>query len=222
MSRVAFARLSDAPPPMREKLDIDDDGAWQAWRSVGRAIGRFSGSGGVAGADRILALATAAESMEPPDPGGKTRDTTFDTLTIGDRSVRLPYRGILDGPWGELLTACRDLLNDALDHPTAAIGITITAPDRVRLEHRGDETLSVEFGAARVDAQVWTAEGVFVASGTGTVDAGHVDAGPGWSIEVPLGGIDPAGDEPVVFVSFVADDGGVFIPVVVSAGRAPG
>lgn len=224
MSRVAFARLSDAPPPLREMLDVDDDGSWRAWRSVGLAIGRFAGSGDAAGGAgrRILELAAEAEASEPPRDGGDAPDATVDSIDLGDRSVWVPYRKTPDGPWGKLFQATRDLLDEAVSHPLAAIGMELAGPNRVRLEHRGTEPLSLEFGAAGVEATLWTPDGIFVASGTGKVDAGHVDAGPGWSIEVPLDGIDPAAKgEPVVFVSFVADDAGVYIPVVLSAGRAP-
>jgi hypothetical protein len=224
MSRVAFARLSDAPPPLREMLDIDDDGSWRVWRSVGTAIGRFAGSGDAdAGAGRgILELAAAAEQSEPPRGDEFPADATVDSIDLGGRSVSVPYRQSPDGPWGKLFKACRDLLDEALTQPLAAIGLELAGSGRVRLEHRGDESLPVEFGAAQVEATVWTPDGTFVASGTGKIDAGHVDAEPGWSLEVSLEGIDAsAKGQPVVFVSFVADDGGVYIPVVLSAGRAP-
>ncbi len=224
MSRVALARLSDAPPPLRETLDVDPDGSWRVWRSVGQAIGRFGGSGDAAAAgQRIVMLAEAATDTDPPGPGDASADTTWDTIEVGSTSLRLPYRAAPDGPWGELLAACRGLLDDAIASPKAAIGMTLMAPDRVRLEHRGDEPLPIELGAASVEATAWTADGAFIASGSGRVAADHVDAGPGWAIDVDLDGIDAsAGGQPVVFVSFVANDGGVFIPVVLSAGRAPG
>ncbi len=225
MTRVAFARLSDAPPPLREMLDVDDDGSWRVWRSVGPAIGRFAGTGdAAAGAGReIVELAAAAEGAETPRGGDSSPDATVDSIDLGGRSVSVPYRQTPDGPWGDLFEACRGLLDEAVSHPVAAIGMELAGADRVRLKHRGEEPLPVEFGSAQVEATLWTPDGAFVASGTGRIDAGHVDAGSGWSLEVPLEGIEPsAKGEPVVFVSFVADDGGVYVPVVLSAGRAPG
>jgi hypothetical protein len=224
MSRVTFTRLSDAPPPLRETLDVDADGSWRAWRSVGQAIGRFAGAGDAAApGHRIVTLAEAATEIDPPGPGDASADTTWDTIEAGGTSLRVPYRATPEGAWGELLAACRGLLDDAITSPKAAIGMTLVAPDRVRLEHRGDEPLPVELGGATVEATVWTADGTFIASGTGRVAADHVDAGPGWTTDVELEGIDPSGGgQPVVFVSFVANDGGVFVPVVLSAGRAPG
>jgi hypothetical protein len=223
MSRVAFARLSDAPPPVREILDVEDDGSWTVWRSVGLAIGRFAGSGEAASGagKRIIALAAAAEADEPPADGNFPPDATVDSIDLGGRSVSVPYRETVGGSWGELLAACRGLLDEALEHPRAAIGLVVAGPDRVRLEHRGEEPLPIELGSAQVEATVW-ADGVFVAAGTGRIKSGRLDAGPGWSLDVQLEGIDPsAKGEAVTFVSFVADDGGVYIPVVLSAGRAP-
>ncbi len=224
MSRVAFARLSDASPPLREMLDVDENGSWTVWRSVGVAVGRFAGSGEAASGagKRIIDLAAAAEGSQEPSSKDVGADATVDSIDIGDRSVAVPYRHSPDGPWGALFAACRIVLDEALDHPKAAIALVVAAPDRVRLEHRGEEPLPIELGSAQVEATVW-ADGVFVAAGTGRIEAGHVDAGPGWSLEVPLEGIDPAAKgEAVTFVSFVANDGGVYIPVVLSAGRAPG
>jgi hypothetical protein len=222
MTRITFARLSDAPPPMREMLEIEDDGSWRAWRSVGQAIGRFADRGGAdAAGRRIVELAAATEEADPPAASEFHPDATVDTIRVGERSVAVSYRASRTGPWGELLSATRGLLDDAISHPTAAIGLVLVANDRVRLEHRGTDPLPIELGSAQVEATVWQ-HGVFVGAGTGRVEAGHVDTGPGWSLDVALDGIDPAANgEAVVFVSFVADDGGVYIPVTLSAGRAP-
>ncbi len=224
MSRVTFARLSDAPPPLREMLDVEADGSWRAWRSVGQAIGRFAGDG----ATTLAALAERAATESPPPTGELPPDASVDRITItqaGRRRSHVRSFGSTQRPagaWGELVAACRALLDDAIAHPTAAIGLVVTAPDLVRLEHRGDGPLPIELGSAQVEATVWK-DGAFVVAGSGQIVAGHVDAGPGWSLEVPLTGIDPsASGDAVVFVSFVADDGGVYIPVTLSAGRAPG
>jgi hypothetical protein len=224
VSRVSFDRLSDAPPPLRETLDVEDDGSWRVWRSVGQAIGRFAGSPEVADSagKRILELAAAAEGSDPPSKGKFPPDATIERIHVGDRSATVPYRHTPDGPWGELVAASRRLLDEAIAHPRAAIRLVVVGPDRVRLEHRGQEPLPIELGSAQVEATVWH-DGAFVGAGMGRIDAGHVDAGPGWSLDVPLEGIDPsAGGEAVIFVSFVADDGGVYIPVTLSAGRGPG
>ncbi len=225
-SRVAFARLSDAPPPAREMLAVAADGSWTAWRSIGAAIGRFAGAAGTGAADageRIVELAEAAAAAEPPRAGELPPDATVDSLEVAGRSATIGSRDEPEGPWGALFAACRGLIEAATDHPAAAIALVIAGPDRVRLEQRGAGALTVELGEAPVQGAVWTPAGEFVATGTGRLPAGRVEAGPGWSLDVALEGIDAATEgQLVVSVSFVADDGGVYIPVTLAAGQVPG
>jgi hypothetical protein len=221
MTTIAFTRSSDAPPPMLDTLDVDEDGSWRAWRSVGETIGRFSGSD----LGSLVGLARRAAAETPPTASDVPADATLDRLELGDgHAVAVVGASTRpSGAWGDLLAACREAIEDATTHPTAAISIVVLGHDRVRLEHRGTGALSLELGGARAQASLWTAAGEFLATGTGGVDLGRVETGPGWSVEIPVEGIDPmiAGGM-VVSVSFVVDDGGVFIPVMLAAGRGPG
>jgi hypothetical protein len=221
MTTVAFTRSSDAPPPMLDTLDVDEDGSWRAWRSVGETIGRFSGSD----LGSVVGLARRAAAEPPPTASDVPADATLDRLELGDGHA-VAIVGVSTRPtgaWGDLFDACREAIEDATTHPTAAISIVVLGHDRVRLEHRGTDMLPVELGRVQAQASLWTTAGAFLATGTGGVDLGRVEAGPGWSVEIPLEGIDPTlPGGLVVSVSFVADDGGVFIPVMLAAGRGPG
>jgi hypothetical protein len=225
MTRVTFSRTSDEPPPLlRERVEIRDDGAWTAWLSTGPAVGRFGGPADPAAPGaRILALAEATAGVAPPDGGKPAFDATIDRVTVDGRTLAIEYRQDVDGPWGELLLECRSFLDAAASHPLAAVALAIAAPDRARLEHRGSETIGVDLGGARAEGTVWTESGEFLTRGTARLDGGLVDAGPGWSVDVPLQGLDAnkPGSLVVSMELTVFDDEG---PVVaqLSAGRAPG
>ena len=228
MSGVAFSRISGSPPPARELLSIRPDGSWSAWRSVGRAAGRFAGPGGpgTQGA-RIVELAEPAAGAEAPDLGDQPMDTTIDRVEVDGRSVAVGYRAEPDGPWGELLAACRGLLKDAIDHPVAAIALVIVGPDALRLEHRGTEPLRVDLTGLRGEGTVWTDAGEYLTRGLPRVaeggPGGAVEASPGWSADIVLEGLDPS--KPgnlVVTMTLAVEDEGERVPVALSAGRAPG
>jgi hypothetical protein len=225
VSRVSFARVSGAPPPARELLSIEDDGSWTAWRSTGRAAGRFAGPAGTNGPGaRIIALAAAAaDSPDPGPPPNAPVDTTMDHVTVDGRSVTIGYRAVPEGPWGQLLEALRGLLKEAIEHPVAAIALAIAGPDVLRLEHRGTEPLNVDLTGASAEGTVWTESGEYLTRGLGRLDAGPIEASPGWTAMVPLEGLEP--DKPgnlVATMALAAEDGGELVPVRLSAGRAPG
>lgn len=220
---AAFTRASDAPPPLLETVDVDADGSWRAWRSNGAVVGRF---GAPTGGERVAAATRAAGLAQVPAGVELPPDAVVDRLRIGGDDgpvAAISSSARPDGPWGDAFDACRSLVDEAAGHPVAALGIVAVRADRVTIEHRGAAPITVEFGGARADATVWAPDGSFVAAGAGMLRAGRVAAAPGWSLDVPLEGIDPSTEgELVVSISFVADDGGVYVPVMLAAGRAPG
>jgi hypothetical protein len=214
----SFSRLSDAPPPLREVLDVADDGTFTMWRSVGEIVGRFAGS--IPGAAAAGALAADAASAEPPATLELAPDTTVDTVTVGGRTMATTQHRRPDGPWGELLALGRELLDALVDRPAAAIAASLPSPTVLRLEHRGDGTLPVLLGGAVVDVRVWSPTDLVAQVFAEPPDAGQVEVGPGWFLEVPLPELAlPAGTTLAVDVSFVADDGGVLVPMVARATR---
>jgi hypothetical protein len=224
MTRVTFSRTSDEPPPpLQERLTIGEGGAWTAWLSTGPAVGHFGGPADPAGPGaRILGLAEAAAGVAPPDGGKAAFDATIDRVTVDGRTLATEYRQDVDGPWGELLHECRSFLDAAASFPVAAIGLAIAAPDRARLEHRGSDTIGVNVGGARAEGTVWTESGEYLTRGTARLDGALVEAGPGWSVDVPLEGLDLSrpGNLVVTMELTVFDEEG---PVVaqLSAGRGP-
>jgi len=221
VSAVVFMRLSSAPPPLREVLEVDDDGSWRAWRSNATAVGRFAGE---RGGGRILdATRAAAASGPPPAPAaGGVLDEATDELVVDGIAVEVASGDTPAGPWGDAFGAARDLIDDAPNHPLAAIALRIIEPGRVRLEHRGSEALEVELGSGRFEAIVYDAAGIPTDDAFGPVDLGQVTARPGWSADLEVVPMAPApGGKLEIEVSFVADDGGVYVPVTVSATWPP-
>jgi hypothetical protein len=215
---LSFLRLSDAPPPLRELLDVEEDGSWRAWRSNASAIGRFAGRD--AGGRGVLEAARAATASGPPPTSGAAGvlDDAVDELTIDGSTVEVAHGHIPAGPWGEALEAARDLVTDAPNHPVAAIALDVREPGLLRLVHRGSEPLEVELGSGRFDAMAYDTDGMPTASTFGPIDLGQVTARSGWTADLavePM--VPPPGGRLDVEVSFVADDDGVYVPVSLSS-----
>lgn len=216
MTAWSFSRLSDAPPPLREVLDVAGDGTFTMWRSVGEIVGRFSGA--LPDAGSAGALAASAAAGDPPPAPELAPDATVDTVSVGGRSHATTQHRRPDGPWGDLLALGRELLDTLVDRPAAAVAASLPSPTLLRLEHRGDGTLPVLLGGAVVDVRVWSPTDLVAQAYAEPPAAGAVDAGPGWVLEVPLPELAlPAGTTLAVDVSFVADDGGVLVPMVARA-----
>ena len=214
MTRVEFSRLSDRYPPARELVTVEEDGSFRGWRSVAPVVGRFGGVVDDPAGFRLVAQ-RAAEA-EPPDRGDFPSDATVETFRVGSRTLRLGEHDRPDGPWGELAARVRSLVDAMVDRPVAALGISLPAPSRVRLEHRGSDTLGLELGNAAV--MVKRMRGGVPSREYGYAELGGdaQEIGPGWSLDVEL---DPpateTGDRYEASAELVADDGGVLIPVVV-------
>jgi hypothetical protein len=220
VSLVAFHRLGGYPPPEREMLEVELDGAFRLWRSIAPAVGRFAGQ--VAEPAEFQRLVEAAAADAPPAGGSVTPDAPIETVVVGDASLRLEAGVAIEGPWGELLDACRRLADDGLRQPIAAIGIELEPPDTVRLVHRGREPLPIELGTAEVQLNLWR-DGAPVAIGsTRPKGVDHVEAGPGWSIEIAVPGLAGAGAGLLGGqASFIATDAGVYVPVSATIAAIP-
>ncbi|HYO43127.1 MAG TPA: hypothetical protein VES19_08020, partial [Candidatus Limnocylindrales bacterium] len=118
-----------------------------------------------------------------------------------------------DGPWGELLAACRAAVDDP-GEPVAVVAVVAEPPSRVRLEHRGREPLELGLGALVVAIR-WGGPGLATTWAEVRVTEGVVVAGPGWSRTLDVVAVsDPApGAVPGGTASLSARDEGAWIPV---------
>jgi hypothetical protein len=220
MTLVEFKRLADAPPPERELLVVEDDGRAVAWRSNGRAVGRFAGP--VRNAGGLRAAAESAMQADPPAVDGPRADASVEVVTTAGRTARVAARRPVEGPWSALVEACRSELDAITGSPLAAIAGVVLPGGRLRLEHRGTEPLPVELGALAATFKLWR-EGRLAASasipaGGAPGNLGSLEAGPGWTLELGPDGLDLAGGGILaVEATFVADDGGVYVPMRITA-----
>lgn len=216
MTVVAFRRLSAAPPPERELLTVHDDGRAEAWRSNGAAIGRFAGP--VPDLEAFRAAAAAAAGAGAPPSPELPAGASLDEVEIGGVTARFEARDPVEGPWAALVEACRALLDGLVASPVAAIGLEVSADGGLRLLHRGSDVLPVELSSLRTELVLWRDGTEVTRKGSADHGLGRVEAGPGWSAEVaaPPGAIEGSG-RLVATASFVAEDGGVFVPVTVTA-----
>ena len=216
MTLVDFKRLSDAPPPIRELLAVDDDGGATAWRSNGPAVGRFAGP--VADLPGLRAAVDAARAAEPPD-GDLRADAVAEVIETGGRRARVAARLPVEGPWGALVEACRRVLDEVTTSPVVAIAGDVGPGARLRLEHRGDGTLTLELASLDVTFRLWrdgAQAGEARVRGAGEA-LDRLDAGAGWSLEVAAEDMDLSGGGILAAeASFVVEDEGVLVPVRVS------
>lgn len=192
---LTYLRGGGAPPSDNEYIYIQTDGVFAMWRSVAwatyppTAIGLF---GGKLAPDGIAALAqevTAANAV------GRLRQRSSPDApaeTIETREARADV-GIHDKPdnaWGPLIARLRQLLLDLTRYPQAALALTLSADgQRVQLVHQGDQPLRLDLSAVTLKAALWKpAESITVAEWTGQPQnlGGMVNAGPGWTLDVPF------------------------------------
>jgi hypothetical protein len=171
----------------------------------------------------LRALVAGVAGSSPPSAGSLPLDATVDTLAVAGRELEVSANGSVDGEWGALLDACRGLLDDAAASPVAAVALVIAGPGELRLEHRGTESLPIELANLWVEVTRWRGDTPVGSAERSVPGLGRVEAGPGWSLAVELEG-GPAHGEPgdllTASAAFVAEDEGVFVPVLVT-GRSP-
>ena len=164
--------------------------SFRAWRQVASgAVGWFGGELTPEESDRLEAARRACQAADPAAtpvvrPGASIVHIDLDGTSIAFGSGSPP-----DGPWAQLDEACRQLCDEVVDRPTAAIAIEVSDDD-VRLVHRGDDPIDVDFGEASFVAVAW--KGWYEEAGRsegqlfGEAGAAH----RGWSLPIPIGDFD--------------------------------
>ena len=122
MIDLAFRRVAGGREPDRVVLRLQDPEPAVVWRSRGAAVGRFSLAGEAVA--RVRAAAEKAGALAPPEsPSTLSAHVLAEYLTLDEASLAVPAGTEVDGPWGDLLAACRAAL-DAPTEPVAAITLT--------------------------------------------------------------------------------------------------
>lgn len=213
---VSFARIAFSPPPLREMLAVGAEGSATGWRSNGPIVGRFAGR--VDDIESLQAAIAGLDAKGGPTPGPLelVPDAAWEEVQAAGRTARFAADDEVEGPWGALVDRCRALLDEVTESPSAAIVVLVDADGHVRLEHRGDGTLPLELDSLQVALTLWRDNREAARAVTGT-SAGRVEAGPGWSLDVPDASIDLEGGGTLMAVaSFIAEDDGVVVPMAAS------
>lgn len=175
-------------------LWIDDDGVARSWQSSGAAIGRFARDLSADERDAIrrgLADAEGAPRTTPPDddvvaPGGVATETVLtESLEISYPPADVPEAV------GALVETLRELLDDLMSSPVAAIVLDIDGPPyRGRLRHVGDEPITVRIDGLTMSTTSFAADYTVGDTATTHVDATHDGPlEPGWDLALPDAGV---------------------------------
>jgi hypothetical protein len=193
---IEFSRVGGRPPADDEAVTIADDGSFQAHRTLGgRRIGRFAGmlpAASLKALRRAVEAVRDAEDVAIPTPA----DGATETVTLGRRDrARFGSNERPPKPWSALVTRLRDILRDVVvEHPVAALELQ-DIEGGVRLARLGEGTLEVDLAGASYRATRLDRQGIPVGRSNGGLDpvaAGEARgawtaAGPGWTLDVPLG-----------------------------------
>ena len=185
---VRLFRTGGFPPPANEKVVTVDDGRLAVWRSTDvSTAGSFVGQLSPAESEAIQALARrcveAGDLTEAPAP-----DAAIDTLMLDGAKAEVGHLDRPDGPWGALLDLLRPLF-DRTDQPHAAVGLVVApAGDGASLRHLGSEVLRIDLSKLRVAAGLRAPAGEVAGAwdNAPAADSGVIDAGPGWTLELPF------------------------------------
>jgi hypothetical protein len=229
---IRYTRSGGRTPPRdREILELNADGKFSMWRSVGSAthpptpIGRFAGQ--LDGQDQTQVQQAAAKAAKAgnlkltPPPGAAT-----ETIAVGEAQARLGANDKAEGDWSGLIEQLRRLLGDLTASPQAAIGLEVREGGQAaRLVHRGSAELQLDLSGLTVRAVLWEGynkNGDWRAKELPAGAASKVKAGPGWSFDLPFnhGFKIAAGQEAVAYVTFAAFDGERAIPVALNSPRS--
>jgi len=206
--RLVIADGSQSPA-VAESVEVGGDGEISGWRSVSAGgVGWFAGRLPAAELAEIQALIEAAGP--PPAPVPAPPESAEEVLEL-QTADPVSIAGLPDGPggWERLATTARRLLDRLTDFPRAAIGVRPGG-----LVHLGADPVRLDLGTIAVRATAW--RGYYEPAGDWSgviVGPGEVEAGPGWTYDVPHG-LDPREDAVVhLTVDFAVLSGPTRVPV---------
>lgn len=217
------------PPRDNEQLEIDENGNFTLWRSVGWAttpptpVGHFAGQLPAAEHDALCQQATVAAAdgnfKATPKP-----DAAIETIKVDDAQARMGNHEKPAGPWGDLADHLRQLLVDLTERPKAALSLELDKGGKTaRLVHLGSDSLRLDLSDLTVRAVLW--EGQRKAgdwSAPADKNKGKdTNASAGWSLDLPFAhGFDLGGNKEVVaYVTLTLYKGNQRIPVSLLTAR---
>jgi hypothetical protein len=224
-TEIRYVRAGGVGVPDREELTVDDvAGTVRAWRSLAAAAGHF---GGKLECDTLTALSAAADRARALGAGAGRRapatDAAEEVVILDGLTVEIGQETELPDAWGVLVSRLRELLDQTVGMPVAAVGLEVATADKTaRLVHLGTEALDLDLGALALSASLWGPDlarlGRWRLPEPPRAEP-RVSAKPGWSLPLDFGtGFEPGpGRRLVAQATFVAFDGPEPVPVAVTA-----
>jgi hypothetical protein len=226
---IEFQRSGGRPPADQERLEIEQDGSYNLWRSVGwttsppTPVGRFEGK------LSQEELASLQDLIKTTTPAGDLQikakpDSSVDRIRVGAVNAILGANDEADEPWNGLIEELREWLGTLTRSPRAAVALEV-APDgqSARLVQQGEQALRLDLSKLTVRAVLWEE---YLTKGDWSAKAaseglGEVNAGPGWVLELSFQHNFTVGPEQevVAYSTFTVYDGATPIPVSLSSRR---
>jgi len=217
-----------AQPSDNEYLEIEDDGSFTMWRSVGWAtlpptpVGQFAGA--LAAEDlRALRAEADAAAREGDLTSRMQPGIPVETIEAGDATADVTPGREIPGAWGALVDHLRGLLASLTDQPVAALSIEVAGDGRsARLQHLGSEPIRLDLRQVSMLVSRHSAAGASLGEWRlpATDLGGEVEAEDGWTLELPFDhGLDGTpGSRLTVIANLAAyDDEDLRVPVSVAA-----
>lgn len=183
------------PPRDMEELEIEADGTFSLWRSVGWAtqppspVGRFKGQldpGLNTIIEQEINQARQAGKVEIP----LLPDSPVETVNLEGAQLKLGIHDTPAGSWGALITHLRSLLGELTIFPQAAIALEITSDgQKARLVHQGTQPLQLNLQNLSVRAVLWQEYNAISDWYAPTANANspqQLTASKNWSLDLPF------------------------------------
>ena len=208
---VSYQRLGGRGVGQDERLEVDADGSFRAWRSVSeRRAGAFGGTLAASDLDELTALANDAVAVEPIRSQQRVEGGAVERVAVRETALTLADATDPGVAWTALLRRVRELVLRSVDHPVAALeASTDAAASVLAVEAIGSAPIEADVsgGTVRVTARLATGNATWEEDVFDLVDdddsfvdpldedsEGALRREPGWRLEIPLAhGLDVGG-----------------------------
>jgi hypothetical protein len=199
---ASYLRAGGLPPADDERLEVEADGTWTLWRTMGGpCVGAFGGRLDAGRRRRLQAAVDAVADAGTPDAAADTRprrppppDGVHESFTAGEEQLDLAAGAPAPGAWGPLVRLLRDWSATLAEPASATTALELGDDDgQPLLLRHGPDHLVVWPATLRVEVYARDRDGIVrdrVVAGKeaeGDVARGEpLTTGPGWSLDVDI------------------------------------
>jgi hypothetical protein len=170
-------------------IELDDADVAHSWLSSGAAIGRFARA--LAPSEREAlehGLAHAVQASALPHSGARQPGAATEHLLADSVDISYPASSGPPAGYGDLVDALRELLDDLVSSPVAAIELHVDGPPyRGRLRHAGTEPITVRMEGLTMTTTHFGHDDTVEGTTEVRVDTAPLDGpvSPGWELPLP-------------------------------------